>query len=193
MIQGTIDTRPLAPALSGERREIDSGAAGRLSFYCDRPAAREGTAVPLLLIHSVNAAASAYEVRPLYQHYRAVRPVYALDLPGYGFSSREDRPYTPGLMTGAVLAMVSEIRREHEGAALDALAISLSCEFLARAATETPGAFRSLALVNPTGFNRRALREGVRESTLGRARVRTLLRSPRWRRGIFDLLTRRRK
>ena len=51
----------LAPALPGDRIEIAS-AAGRLIMY----AAGEGA--PLLLIHSINAAASAAEVRPLQTH-----------------------------------------------------------------------------------------------------------------------------
>src|SRR5512147_1527879 len=69
---------PLPPALPGERREFAS-KAGRISYYRDGPA---GPAAPLLLVHSVNAAASAYEVLPLYEHYRKSHTVYALDLPG---------------------------------------------------------------------------------------------------------------
>ena len=38
---------------------------------------------PLLLLHSINASASAYEVKPLFEHYRQQRPVYAPDLPGF--------------------------------------------------------------------------------------------------------------
>ena len=100
----------------------------------------------MLLIHSINAAGSAYEVRPLYEHYRNSRTVYALDLPGYGFSERDDRDYTPRLMTDAIHSMVAEIQRLHGDAPIDVLALSLSGEFLARAAFEAPAAFRSLAL-----------------------------------------------
>ncbi|GAC1631487.1 MAG: hypothetical protein NVS9B10_24950 [Nevskia sp.] len=60
---------------------------------------------PLLLIHSINASGSAYEIKPLYAHYRGERPVLALDLPGFGCSGRSDRACTPRLMTDAVLAM----------------------------------------------------------------------------------------
>ena len=82
-------TEPLPPAVSGERFEFDS-PAGRLSAYV------AGSGPPLLLVHSVNAAASAAEVRPLHEHYNASRRVFALDLPGFGFSERGDRRYTLG-------------------------------------------------------------------------------------------------
>jgi pimeloyl-ACP methyl ester carboxylesterase len=45
----------------------------------------------MLLIHSVNAAGSVAEMRPVYAHYGASRTVYATDLPGFGFSDRSDR------------------------------------------------------------------------------------------------------
>ena len=69
-----------------------------------------GDGPPLLLIHSVNAAASAAEIAALLAHYRATRCVFALDLPGFGFSERSDRAYTPRLMTDAILDMVDQIR-----------------------------------------------------------------------------------
>ncbi len=139
----------LPPALPGERRDFDSNA-GQLSYYT---AGSDQSAEPLLLIHSINAAASAYEVRPLYEHYGRGRTVYALDLPGYGFSERSNRAYTPRLMTDAIHAIISEIRSVHGGGPLDVLALSLSAEFLVRAATENPHAVRSIALISPTGFN----------------------------------------
>lgn len=114
----------------------------------------------MLFIHSVNAAGTAAEVRPLYEALSASRPVWALDLPGFGLSERSARRYTPRLMTDAVLAAVRRVQREHDGAAVDALAVSLGCEFLARAATEAPAAFHTLALVSPTGFNGAKRRDG---------------------------------
>ena len=144
-------TELLPPALSGDRRDL-IGRSGRLSYY----AATGGRSLPpLLLLHSINAAGSAYEVRPLYERYRTDRPVYALELPGFGFSERSARRYTPRLMTDAVHDMIAEIQRREGGGAIDALALSLSCEFLARTAIEEPAAFRTIALVSPTGFDRR--------------------------------------
>lgn len=84
----------LPPALAAERFECSHPHTGRISCY----AALESGGPPLLLVHSINAAAAASEVRPLFDHYRATRSVFAVDLPGYGFSERSDRAYTPGLL-----------------------------------------------------------------------------------------------
>jgi pimeloyl-ACP methyl ester carboxylesterase len=176
----------LAPALPGERREFPS-PAGRLSYYADGPAG----AAPLLLIHSVNAAGSAYEMRPLYEHYRASRRVYALDLPGFGFSERSDRSYTPRLMTDAVAAMIEQIVREEGRSPIDAMALSLASEFLARCAMERPEGLRSLALISPTGFGKRWTQAGPPGSHRGMPLLYGLLRVPLWSRGLFDLLTSR--
>lgn len=178
---------PLPAALPGERREIGS-KAGRLSYYRAGPA---GAAPPLLLVHSVNAAASAYEVLPLYEHYRKSYTVYALDLPGYGFSERGDRPYSPRLMTDAVIAMVAEIASIHGGAPVDVLALSLSSEFAARAATENPGMFRTLAIVSPTGFNRSTPDDAAPGSTRAMPTLWRVFTFPLWSRAFFDLLTSR--
>ena len=178
---------PLPPALAGRRAEFAS-PAGRLSYYLDGPTGA-GAARPLLLVHSVNAAASAYEVKPLYEHYRSMRPVYALDLPGYGFSERSDRRYSPRLMTDAILAMSEVIAARHAGAAPDAIAVSLSCEFLARAASERPAAFRSLGLVSPTGLDRRGPRLGPPGSDRGQAWLLRLLGQAPWSPAVYRLLT----
>jgi pimeloyl-ACP methyl ester carboxylesterase len=174
---------PLPPAVSGERFEFDSPAR-RLSAYV------AGSGPPLLLVHSVNAAASAAEVRPLYERYRASRRVFALDLPGFGFSERGDRRYTPRLMSDAVLAMAREIGSRGGAGPVDALALSLSSEFLARAAVDEPGLFRSLALVSPTGFSGARERRGAAGSTYAMPWLYRALRGPGWGGAVFRGLTR---
>jgi pimeloyl-ACP methyl ester carboxylesterase len=175
----------LPPALDGERHEFTTPAAGRVSYYV------AGSGPPLLLVHSVNAAASAYEVRPIYEHYAASRTVYAIDLPGFGFSDRSDRSYTPRLMTDAVEALTREIRRRHGAGPIDALALSLSSEFLARAAFEEPADYRSVALISPTGFDRRGPYDGPEGSTRAMPWLHTVFDFPLWSRGFFRLLTSR--
>jgi pimeloyl-ACP methyl ester carboxylesterase len=145
----------LANACPGEVRYL-SGPFGHLALYSSGV---PGT-TPLVLIHSVNAAASAYEVRPLYEDFARSRPVLAPDLPGFGLSERGDRDYSIRMMTDAVHAAVEAARAAHGGAPVDALAVSLGCEFLARAAVERPEAYRRLALVSPTGFQRKAPTDG---------------------------------
>jgi pimeloyl-ACP methyl ester carboxylesterase len=173
----------LPAAVSGRRCDIRS-EVGRLSYYAAAPGAG---APPLLLLHSVNAAGSAYEVRPLYEHYRLTRSVYAFDLPGFGFSERGDRRYTPRLMTDAVSAMVAEIQSIHGKSPIDALALSLTAEFLARRASEEPLAFRSLALISPTGFSRTTPDNAPPEETRAMPRLRKVLNFTG--RYAFDLLT----
>lgn len=173
----------LPAALEGERFEFDSNA-GRLSCY------RDGSGPALLLIHSINAAASAAEMRPLYDHYRATRTVFALDLPGFGFSERSDRVYSPRLMTDALLALVRLIRERCGDVPIDACALSLSCEFLVRAAVETPTVFRTLALVSPTGFSGTRSRRAAPGTTYALPWLYRILRGPGWGRSLYDVLTR---
>jgi pimeloyl-ACP methyl ester carboxylesterase len=175
----------LPPALPGDRREF-TGRAGRLSYYA------AGTAgPPLLLIHSVNAAASAYEVRPPFERYSLSRRVYALDLPGFGFSERSSRDYTPRLYADAILDMLDEIQRDCGAEAVDTLALSLGCEFLARAASEHPQRFASLALVSPTSMGKDDRFYGEPGSVRGVAAARSFWEFPPWSQALFDLLNSR--
>jgi pimeloyl-ACP methyl ester carboxylesterase len=129
-----------------------------------------------VLLHSINAAASSYEMKPLFERYRGRRRVYALDLPGFGFSDRSDREYTPELYVRAML----EFLDSQVGAAADVIALSLTSEFAARAALSRPEFFRTLTLISPTGFGDRSPDSS---ETLRRA-----LSVPVWARPVFDLL-----
>lgn len=176
-------------AFPAPRRDLDS-AAGRLSLYSARPEGAGSGLPPLLLVHSVNAAGSAAEVAPLFAHYRQQRAVYALELPGFGFSDRSDRPYTPRLMTDALHAALAAIQAEQGGVAADVLALSLSSEFVARLGCEMPQLIRRMALVSPTGFSGKRRRYGPAGGVVGPAWLLRLLRWPRWAEGIYKTLTR---
>jgi pimeloyl-ACP methyl ester carboxylesterase len=179
----------LPPALPGPCRILD-GDAGPLAFYGEA-STDVADSRPLLLIHSINAAASAYEVRPLFEHYATRRPVHAIDLPGYGLSDRSDREYSIRLMTDAVLDAVDAIAALHGPGAIDAIAVSLSCEYLARAATERPAAFRSVTLVSATGLDGRKPFYGPPGSSRGFPWLLSWLGKSRWSDALFRLLTRR--
>ena len=163
---------------------------GSISIYSAGPQGEASGLPPLLLIHSINAAASAAEVEPLFTHYRQQRPVYAIELPGFGFSDRSDRSYTPRLMTDALHAALAIIQSENGGKVADVLAVSLSSEFAARAKYEAPHSIRRLALVSPTGFRGKKLRYGPAGGTLGLPWLYRLLTLDFWRQGIFNSLTR---
>ncbi len=170
-------SRPLEPALPGIEPRRFPSAAGDIAFYADTSAAGR----PLLLIHSVNAAASAREMKPLFERYRGTRPVYALDLPGFGHSARSDQRYTPELFKRAILDFIDrEISGEHP---VDIVALSLSSEFVALAALESPHSIRSVTMISPTGFGERTL-------TYSESR-RKGLSVPFWSQAFYDLLTSR--
>jgi pimeloyl-ACP methyl ester carboxylesterase len=174
----------LPPAVSGTPVALQLPGFGRVVACVD------GDGPPLMLVHSVNASASAAEMRPLHLHGSQGRTVLSPDLPGYGLSDRPDVAYTPRLMTDALHACTAWLRQRHGGAPVDALALSLSCEFLARAAAERPGDYRSLALVSPTGFNGRRVWRGAPGSTREVRGMMKVLRGPGWGGALFRGLTR---
>lgn len=141
--------------------------------------AGSGTGTPVVLVHSVNAAASAYEMRPLFEHWRRERPVLAPDLPGFGASARGDRPYTPEGMAAALAAVLEEAGPSH------VVALSLGCEFAARVALERPDLVASLTLISPTGLGRR--QDGGPPAVVG-----SVIRTPLVGQALFDLLVTRR-
>lgn len=171
----------LADALDAPRRALQSDRYGRIAYYVAEPPA-SGSTRPLLLIHSINAAPSSYEVRPLFEHFRSRRPVFSIDLPGFGHSERSDRRYTPELYAGAI----NELLERVVGRTADAVALSLSAEFAARAALAAPQRFASLVLISPTGFSSRALPS----PKIGRL-AHGALTLPLWGQGLFDLVASR--
>ncbi len=174
----------LPPAIDAERRTFQSTRAGLLSYYVDRSA--QGR--PLVLIHSINAAASAYEMRPIFEQYRSQRPVYAIELPGFGFSERSERDYSAALYTEAIIDFLEQEVQSNGDA--DVIALSLSSEFMARAALERPDLFRTIAMISPSGFTERGAENRV-QNTGQRGtsdRVLGVLKWPVWSQGLYDLL-----
>lgn len=181
-----IDHQVLLPdAVPGERKVYASRDSGQLSYYFTRGQ----TGRPLVLIHSINAAASAYEMRPLFLHYRERRPVYALDLPGFGFSERSKRIYTPQLYKAAILDFLAT----QVGEPADVVALSLSSEFAAQAALEQPALFNSLVLISPTGFRlNQGKTSSQQASQLGVSNVvHPVFSFPVWARPFYDGLSTR--
>ncbi len=173
----------LPPAIDAERRTFVSPRAGSLSYYADRTA--KGT--PLVLIHSINAAGSSYEMRPIFEQYRGKRPVYALDLPGFGFSDRSRRAYSPQMYAHAINDFISS---QVTGGKADVVALSLGSEFAARAALEQPELFRSLTLISPSGFVERSKARGSQKASQSNRsnRLYRLFTFPLWSQAIYDFL-----
>jgi pimeloyl-ACP methyl ester carboxylesterase len=131
-------------ALDAARKDFESEHVGRLSYYVDS----EGSGAPLVVLHSINAAPSAFEMKPVFERFQGERPVYALELPGFGFSERSDRIYSPLLYQRAITVFIKEV----VGEPADVVALSLSCEYAALAAAHDPENIRSIVMISPTGF-----------------------------------------
>jgi pimeloyl-ACP methyl ester carboxylesterase len=170
---------PMTAALPGALKSFND-VVGRVAYYEAGPAARG--VPPLLFVHSVNAAASSAEMRPLYEHYARRRRVCAIDLPGFGFSDRPDIAYSPRLYRDVLNHFIST---ELAGGPVDVVALSLSCEFAALAAAARPLYFRSLVLLSPTGVAQSGPRLRSSDGLL------RLLRVPLLSRPLFDLLVSR--
>ena len=157
----------------------------RMNYYAETtPSGR-----PLVLVHSINAAASAYEMKPLFQQYRSQRPVYALELPGFGFSERSDRVYSWRLYTDSILDFLEQVVAKPA----DVIALSLGSEFAARAASEQPALFRSLTMISPSGFTERDNKVvSQRASESGSSdRAYRILSNPLWSQAFYDLVATR--
>ncbi len=177
----------LPPAIDAPRVWLKT-PGGQVAVYQHR---QEGSALPpLLLVHSVNAAASAAEVRPLFEHAASTRTVWAMDLPGFGHSDRSAMEHTPASMTEAVLSVLDTLRRETGVPQVDLLAVSLGSEFAARAALTAAAPVRRLALVSPTGLSARQRRHGPPGTTLVIPWLDRWLRDSAWGDRIFRWLTR---
>ena len=137
---------PLGPSVAADLRFFESRLGLRAAYYADESA----KGIPLILVHSINAAASSMEMAPLFDAFRQERPVFLLDLPGFGHSDRPDRDYTPEFYVEFLGEFLDQIASVH--GATDVVALSLSCEFAAKAALLRSGSVRSLAFLSPTGF-----------------------------------------
>jgi pimeloyl-ACP methyl ester carboxylesterase len=115
--------------------------------------------------------------------------VYALDLPGFGFSERSDRFYSPQLYQNAISEFLQDIIKKPA----DIVALSLSCEFAALSGVHNPELIHSFVMISPTGFNpprtdkitERANRRGAHNN------IYALLAVPLWNRPLYDLISSR--
>ena len=107
---------------------------------------------PLLFIHSVNAAPSAIELKPLFEHFQMSRSVFAPDLPGFGRSQRDVGEFTPQDFAREIATMIELLPGDQPP---DVVALSLGCEFVARAITEFGASVRTVTFISPTGFSAR--------------------------------------
>ena len=180
-------TSSLPNAFSADKLSFNLVGFGRVGFYSDT----SGAGRPLLLLTSVNAAASAYEMRPLFLAYRGTRPVYVLEWPGFGSSDRLGVRYTPDLMTRALEQMIDVIGADANGSAVDVVALSLGSEFAARAALGSYSGprIRSLALISPTGLSEAKSAADLAAEPQNSANLYRTLSSPLLSGALYGLLS----
>lgn len=169
-------------ALDAAHHTLDIALIGRLGYYVDAHASGR----PIVLLHGVHAAASAFDMRPLFDAFRGERPVYAPDLPGFGTSDRGPNQYSPVLYAKAIERFLIDVVSPR-GEPVDVVALSLGSELIARVAIEQPSLFRTLTLISPTGLGAQPRRiDASRSATIAR-----VLRVPLWGRPLYRVLTSR--
>lgn len=136
----------LTAALDGELRMI--GSDDQIAYY-HAATGRPGS-TPLLFVHGISMAASAYEAKPLFDRFESERPMAALDLPGFGFSARGPREYSATVYADAILSVAQHAFPRGQ---IDLVAMGMGGEFAALAAARQPERFRTLTLVAPTGLS----------------------------------------
>ncbi|HET6568066.1 MAG TPA: alpha/beta fold hydrolase [Rhodothermales bacterium] len=151
----------LPKALEADVQEIEI-MEGRVRYY-----KRGGNGVPIVLLHSVNAAASSFEMKPIFEHLKAHtdRPLYALDLLGFGLSDRPAARYSPGLYQRELRRFLSERVME----AADVIALSLSCEYAATVANAFPFLVNRMVFISPTGLGAHPQESVLQRAVVGAA------------------------
>jgi pimeloyl-ACP methyl ester carboxylesterase len=106
---------------------------------------------PVLMIHGIGGGSSVFQ-------YRSTAPavakagynVYAIDLLGFGRSSRPAIRYTQDLLVGQIVSFLETIIQKPTVI----VANSLTAAYSVRIAAERPDLVKALVLIGPTGFER---------------------------------------
>jgi pimeloyl-ACP methyl ester carboxylesterase len=166
----------LGPALDAPFSRYDWDG-GRVGYY------HSGKGRPMLLLHSHNAAASAWEWKRVYPLLAARYEVFVPDLPGYGRSERRAREY----QDHTYIRFIHDFVRDVIGEPAIVVASSVSAAQALVATAEDDGLFTHVVCVSPTG---------LAEETLGPPRfIRPLgeaLKWPVWGQALYNGIASRR-
>lgn len=112
----------------------------------------EGKGQPILLIHGIGNGASSYEWRKniplLSKNFR----VYSVDLLGFGYSSRPKITYTAYLYVQLIQDFIKNVIKEPAFV----IANSQSASFAVMSCAMSPGLFKKLILISPTGIEKQS-------------------------------------
>ena len=107
-----------------------------------------GEGPPILLVHSIHAAASSFEMRKIHAALADQFTVYTLDLLGFGLSDRPAVHYDAELYIALIHDFIRDVIQEPTSV----LASSLSGAHVIENAARHPERFETLVLVVPTGL-----------------------------------------
>lgn len=106
-----------------------------------------GSGPTVLLVHSINAAASCHEMRKPFAELQRSFRVVALDLIGFGDSDRPDIVYDAALYSDLIADVVRQL-----GGVACVYAVSLASAYACVAAVQLPEQIARLVLICPTGL-----------------------------------------
>lgn len=143
---------------------------------------RGGSGRPLVFLHSINAVASAHEMRPLVRHFQqeTQRPLFALEWLGFGHSDRPEVSYTPELLEDQLEHFLGRMMAVQGG--VDVIGLSLGATFAAELGRRRADLIHSLVAIEPTGL-------GDEPGEIGRGWARLLFTLPGVQRAFYDRLT----
>lgn len=171
------DTPPVVRSLRARPRTFDWREHGIVYYETGR-----ADAPPVVLVHSIHAAASAWEWRAVFGDLGADHHVFAYDLLGFGASERPDADYDAELYAELLRDFLVEVV---DGPA-HVVASSLSGAHALVLAAEAPELFASLTVINPVGLVAQAGGQGW-----GGMALETLVRTPFVGEALFNLLVSR--
>lgn len=172
--------------VDAEQHTYQSPTAGDINFYQKG----SGNQTPLLLVHGLHMFAGLYDVLPIFEAFGNSRPVYAIDLPGFGRSEKTDRPYRASMYQEAI----NDFIKNQIGKPCHVLTLGNASEFAGAAALEEENWIKSLVMINPTGF---AMPQAQTKASSVRKNWQdfqlSILRVPIWSLPLYDFWSSRAK
>jgi pimeloyl-ACP methyl ester carboxylesterase len=106
-----------------------------------------GSGPTVVLVHSINAAASAHEMRNPFRMLAENYRVVAVDLLGFGDSDRPQQLYTADVYIELLRDIIRDLATP-----VTVIAVSLSSAYVLAAAAQEPALFKQITVVCPTGL-----------------------------------------
>lgn len=171
--------------LDAEQKTYASETAGKINYFTNSK--RKGT--PILLVHGLHLYAGLHDMLPVFEAFRNAAPVYAIDLPGFGRSEKGDRPYRVSMYEAAILDFI----KNEIGEACHVLCLGNASEYVAMAAAQDERWFRSITMINPTGFHMpgTSTLQGIDRMERMRDLLLSWLKVPLWSLPVYDLFASR--